>query len=217
MKSRGFTLIELLIVVAIIAILAAIAVPNFLEAQTRAKVSRNKADMRTAVTALETYHIDWNKYPYDGYNFPNAGQASPPVEYNYWFLPKTISTPVAYLTTCILPDPFRPKAANQHWQYSDVRYRSVGSTWGTDFDGLFGGQPPAGTSTYYNAMRTEFGGWVMNAAGPDKTYGPNGWQGVSNYPAGSHPVPYNATNGTASTGDIIRSTVNPENGYKNAG
>ncbi len=63
-KNRGFTLIELLIVVAIIAILAAIAVPNFLEAQTRAKVSRVKADMRSVGTALETYAVDYNKYPW---------------------------------------------------------------------------------------------------------------------------------------------------------
>lgn len=59
----AFTLIELLIVVAIIAILAAIAVPNFLEAQTRAKISRAKADMRTITTGLETYHLDNNCYP----------------------------------------------------------------------------------------------------------------------------------------------------------
>lgn len=59
---KGFTLIELLIVVAIIAILAAIAVPNFLEAQTRAKVSRAKNDMRSIATALESYFVDKNTF-----------------------------------------------------------------------------------------------------------------------------------------------------------
>ena len=63
MKTKAFTLIELLIVVAIIAILAAIAVPNFLEAQARSKVSRVKADMRTLATAIEAYYVDANKYP----------------------------------------------------------------------------------------------------------------------------------------------------------
>lgn len=50
-------------VVAIIAILAAIAVPNFLEAQTRSKVSRARADMRSISTGLESYCIDTNRYP----------------------------------------------------------------------------------------------------------------------------------------------------------
>jgi prepilin-type N-terminal cleavage/methylation domain-containing protein len=68
--KSGFTLIELLIVVAIIAILAAIAVPNFLEAQTRAKVSRVKADIRSIVTAIEAYHVDNNSYP-EGSDNPN--------------------------------------------------------------------------------------------------------------------------------------------------
>lgn len=62
-SHSGFTLIELLIVVAIIGILAAIAVPNFLNAQIRAKVTRVEADFRTLATALESYRMDAGNYP----------------------------------------------------------------------------------------------------------------------------------------------------------
>jgi type II secretion system protein G len=91
---RGFTLIELLVVVAVLAILAAVAVPNMLEAQVRAKVSRTRTDLRTAATALEAYYVDNNAYP------PNLNL-------------RPISTPVAYVSSSEIPDLF---AAAEGWR-----------------------------------------------------------------------------------------------------
>lgn len=61
-KQKGFTLIELLIVVAIIGIIAAIAIPNLLNAIDRGKQKRTMADMRSVGTAVEEYAIDNNQY-----------------------------------------------------------------------------------------------------------------------------------------------------------
>ena len=62
-REKGFTLIELLIVVAIIGIIAAIAVPNLLTAIQRSKRSRTVADMRAIGTALGSYNVDRNIFP----------------------------------------------------------------------------------------------------------------------------------------------------------
>ncbi len=61
--ERGFTLIELLIVIAIIAILAAILIPNFLRARKQAVVSATKSNLRNAATVLEEYFVDRTAYP----------------------------------------------------------------------------------------------------------------------------------------------------------
>jgi len=88
----AFTLIELLIVVAIIAILAAIAVPNFLDAQVRAKVSRAYGDIRSQRLALEAYRVDNDAYPCS-YNAPLQPRLS------------ELSTPIPYISSCPF-DPF---------------------------------------------------------------------------------------------------------------
>lgn len=95
MGKNGFTLIELLIVVAIIGILAAIAVPNFLNAQIKAKIARVYADQHAISITLEQYYLDWNSYVED-HDWPTE-----PLERGFFRL----TSPMSYISA--LPvDPF---------------------------------------------------------------------------------------------------------------
>ena len=87
--TKSFTLIELLIVVAIIGILAAIAVPNFMNAQIRAKVARVESDQRAYATAMEMYQLD-------------HGGKYPPQDIIWW-----LTSPMSYIAS-LNPDPFAP-------------------------------------------------------------------------------------------------------------
>jgi prepilin-type N-terminal cleavage/methylation domain-containing protein len=109
--SRGFTLIELLIVVGIISILAAIAMPNFLEAQVRAKCARVKSDLRSISVAWEAYAVDNDRYPVDWDNYPDAGETT-----QIGLI--QVTTPIAYLTS-FPTDPFSVMLnPNHHTEYA---------------------------------------------------------------------------------------------------
>lgn len=187
-RRSAFTLIELLIVVAIIAILAAIAVPNFLEAQTRAKVSRTKADMASIATALESYRVDSNKYPDPTYI---AGGSC-------YILPAALTTPIGYISS-YPRDPFgEPDGRDLYLVYNiskDYYYATKNY-----FDKYSMPWKVYRIGSYNEAS------WDLLSKGPDKSYArslANGGAGVDEVDMPYY-YEYDPTNGTISIGNIIR-------------
>jgi len=191
-RALAFTLIELLIVVAIIAILAAIAVPNFLEAQVRSKVARATADMRSVVVALEAYAVEWNNYP-ASVGWTPEGELAP------------LTTPVAFIASVPI-DPFkeRENIINRAWQarrpYDYIRYRQTARR---DSRGVSWMEMPCGTvgtalGPQYFASDL---GFFLFSLGPD--------HGEEHTYSGATYVSlifdsYDPTNGSVSKGDIFR-------------
>ncbi len=200
----AFTLIELLVVVAIISILSAIAVPNFLEAQTRAKVSRVKNDQRTIVTALETYRVDSNKYPPRTASpvLPSIVPSMGSVEFRPADFAR-LTTPISYITTYPI-DIFENSLAPP---YNLIDYWDSLILYDLDRDpGFFG------ANTVNPSVMSKAGAWGLVSVGPDGRMGHASiLQGGSSPPLPdffntdpSYLVDYDPTNGTVSGGNVYR-------------
>ncbi len=192
-RQRSFTLIELLIVVAIIGILAAIAVPNFLNAQTRAKIGRVKSDMKAISSALEMYMLDHGSYCGDGVDvfgvLKNMGWAN-------------LTTPVVYIAAPPR-DPFqKAPGGSVHENQPNLEF-GTGSTNHPNEVGIWHGAPFSGNLNTY----------LIASIGPDKidtTLGDYGFQ-QSSYPWSSSTSQqmrthlfYEVSNGLYSFGEIVR-------------
>ncbi|MEQ8821557.1 MAG: prepilin-type N-terminal cleavage/methylation domain-containing protein [Sumerlaeia bacterium] len=210
-RPRAFTLIELLIVVAIIAVLAAIAVPNFLEAQTRAKVSRVTADMRSIATGLEAYAVDSNAYPPNVFDAAGRGNIMTMPMGQMPFVPYTLTTPVAYMTDVPL-DTFKPVVMSDH-KHSFVYFNATNvpdevnrQTYRARVESL----------AMADTGKAITPAWAMLSTGPDQRFGTMAREvdrrgSLPIYEIMTMPMAsmgsihqYDPTNGTISDGDIVR-------------
>jgi type II secretory pathway pseudopilin PulG len=177
-------LVELLVVVAILSVLAATALPNFLEAQIRSKVALAKNDIRTIAVALEVYHTDNGRYP-ETFLTPR------------WQRFECLTTPIAYLTH-VPRDPFE-----QRWDLDNH------IDWGPRHFAYKMGATPLQTPHRYAISSN--GPDLDEDSVPIKAYPGFSWEIFTGQDPDYNYMIYDPTNGTVSNGDIWRTSDHPFN------
>ncbi len=220
MRRRGFTLIELLIVIAIILILISIALPNFLEAQIRAKVANSIGELRSLETALVSYSLDHKRHPGDGFEVGGGDSEGNRFVYSQ------LTTPNTYLKSIPL-DEFNVADravddAGAGVGTRDVRnnvYRYYAARWRCLASGPSNG-PPKGpnpgeacdvksgrglvTGYPFDPELAFAGKWIVVSPGPDRSHGYGEWIMFKAALRGGNSRVYSPTNGTVSYGDLAR-------------
>ncbi len=224
MRDKGFTLIELLIVIAIILILIAIALPNFLEARIRAQVTSAKGEIRSLQNAITSYSVDRKIPPADGFERsgfwglpldPRYGNAAVEGDLTIW---AQITTPVKYVSN--LPrdefmaadkgfnsDPRYP--ANNVYRYYSRGWRCLAA--GNKFVAnrkVYACDVPASargryTPSPFDPDTAYAGTYIILSPGPDRFHNAGEWAMYRPYISfGGGDFTYSPTNGTVSSGDI---------------
>ena len=211
-RVRGFTLIELLIVIAIILILIAIALPNFLEAQVRAKVTKVRGDMKALADAEHMFLLDRKTFTDDMLHYGDVT------------IHNNLSSPVKYITQYPTDPFFEDRLKNDPTRrYFIGTGNSSVWVWGNrgttkNFEGCRAIADPEvcrpGDPTYNNMRHPAVAdAFIILSKGPDSD------DDGGNHAIYPHPIPglsgppgsgglqyaiYSATNGTWSSGDLFK-------------